>query len=53
MLYLAVFALLLQPVAGLLGPYVSAGFIILYGIAIYGPDMLLTSVAILQAVPPS
>lgn len=50
-LFLAVFVLLLQPVAGLLGPYVSAGFIILYGISIYGPDMLLTSVAILQAVP--
>ena len=53
MLFIAVFALLLQPVAGMLGPYFSAGFIMLFGISIYGPDMLLTSVAILRAVPPS
>jgi sugar phosphate permease len=53
MLFVAVFALLLQPVAGLLGSYFSAGFIMLFGISIYGPDMLLTSVAILRAVPPA
>jgi sugar phosphate permease len=53
MLFLASFTLLLQPVAGLLGPSVSYGFIILFGIFIYGPDMLLTSVAVLRAVPPS
>jgi sugar phosphate permease len=52
MLFVAVFALLLQPVAGLLGPYFSAGFIVLFGISIYGPDMLLTSVAILRVVHP-
>ena len=53
MLFLAAFALLLQPVAAISGAYTSAAFIILFGISIYGPDMLLTSVAVLRTVPPS
>jgi sugar phosphate permease len=53
MLFLAAFTLLLQPVVPILGSAASSGFIILGGIAIYGPDMLLTSVAVLRAVPAS
>ena len=53
MLFLAFFALLFQPVAGLLGATVTAAFVALLGILIYGPEMLLTSVAVFRAVPPS
>lgn len=45
-------ALLMHPVIAQLGPVAMAGSISLLGILIYGPDMLMSGAATVDAVPP-
>ena len=52
MLFLVAFVFLLHPLVSMLGTIATGVSISLIGILIFGPDVLITSTAVLEAVPP-